>query len=171
MAQTKSPRAFCSEFPFNCLGLSFRMFKYLKGNAGSFLKFTSVAVGSAGVDWVVFVTLNFAGLSSLYSQMIARVSGGIFSFLTNKSWSFNNREKRGVVIQGRRFLALYAISYVLSISMFYSMAEYLEWSEYIAKLISDTLIYFFNFAMMNAYVFHIRRGASERLKSVLRKTK
>ena len=164
-------KVFCNEFPANCTHPWFEMLKFIKGNVGSFFKFTLVAVGSAGVDWLVFIALNFAGLSSLNSQMIARISGGIFSFLTNKNWSFKKREKRGVVIQGRRFLALYATSYVLSISIFYFMTVYLEWSEYIAKLISDTLIYFFNFLMMNAYVFHIRQGASGRLKDALIRAK
>lgn len=147
------------------------MLELIKVNIGSFIKFTSVAVGSACVDWLVFTTLNLNGLLPLYSQMIARITGGIFSFLINKNWSFDNREKRGLVIEGRRFLLLYAISYALSISMFYSMTAYFQWSEYIAKLISDTLIYFFNFMVMNVYVFHNRQGASERVKSALKRAK
>jgi putative flippase GtrA len=147
------------------------MIKPIKGNIGSFIKFTSVAVGSAGVDWIVFALLNLGGVSPLHSQMIARISGGVFSFLINKTWSFNNREKRGLVIEGRRFIILYAVSYVLSISMFYSMTEYLGWSEYVAKLVSDTLIYFFNFTVMNVYVFHMREGATERMRNAWQKVK
>lgn len=133
----------------------------IKKTATRFTKFSTVAIGSAAVDWCVFTALSFSGLLPLHSQMVARVAGGLFSFISNKNWSFESGGKNRIPIEGRRFLTLFAVSYCLSISLFFVMTAFFGWSIYFAKFVSDSLIYCFNFVIMNIYVFHNRKGFTD----------
>jgi hypothetical protein len=91
-----------------------------------FLKYLTVAMLSAGSDWVVFVGLLAAsGLPIM-------------------------RER--TLIEARRFLVLFLISYVLSLSLF-SALTFIRVSPYWAKLITDTCCFFFNFLMMRLWVY------------------
>ena len=83
-----------------------------------FSKYGTVALGATITDWIVFVSLVTPGLvNPLYGQMISRIAGGVFSFSTNKYWSFKAQDGKHLVRQGRRFLLLYGFSYCLSLTV------------------------------------------------------
>lgn len=109
-------------------------------------------------DWMSFIGLTAMGIQPLHAQMTSRIVGGVLSFTCNKFWSFDAKGSRRLSIEARRFLALYAFSYVTSVSMFYMLTEIMAISPIIAKAVSDTSIFFINFAAMRLYVFHQRRG-------------
>ena len=100
--------------------------------------------------------------------MTGRITGGVFSFTCNKFWSFNAKGSRRLTIEARRFLALYAVSYVTSVSTFYVLTKSFGVDPVIAKAISDTAIFFFNFVVMRLYVFHQRLGVSARISGLFR---
>lgn len=116
-----------------------------------FIKYSAVAVATAGTDWLVFLLLRGA-LGGLYAQLIARVAGGLFAFLMNRLWSF--RAAGGSLTkQGRRFLMLYAFSYCLSGVLFYAGANVFGFSDYWVKLFTDASCMLINFIVCKKYVY------------------
>jgi putative flippase GtrA len=127
-------------------------------------KYASVAGGAAIIDWIMFVALHFLGVPPLGAQATSRISGGVFSFLANRYWSFDARKKTHVTVQGRRFLLLYIVSYSMSLGLFYLFVDILALPIFPAKLGVDVIGFVFNFLIMQAYVFHERHGFTHRIK-------
>lgn len=124
-----------------------------------FGRYGSVALLSAAGDWAVFSLLeSFAGIGHLSCLMTARASGGLLSFVGNRHWTWGARRQIAVTQQGRRFLLLYAFSYLLSVALFSILTGVSRLSPYPAKLITDALCFMVNFMVMNHYVFHARKG-------------
>ena len=123
-----------------------------------FSKYGSVAIGSAITDYFIFSLLLFLNFTLLQSQIFARVSGGLFSFLINKYWSFGTKNKGIMLMEGRRFAVLYIASYILTISIFYFLTTGLELAAYSGKIISDSIGFIFNYIAMKLYVFSGARG-------------
>jgi len=129
-------------------------------------KYSFVAVGSAASDWLTFTLLSFAGISPIIAQGIARIVGGLVSFYSNRHWSFATNETTSKVIQGRRFLLLYCLSYGLSLGLFFLMINTFEANIFLAKAMIDTVCFAFNFIVMWLYVFHQRTGFIHWFKSL-----
>jgi putative flippase GtrA len=117
-----------------------------------FTKYVTVAMLSAASDWVVFAGLLAASSLPIIAQGTSRIVGGLVSFGVNKYWSFESRRPERTLIEARRFLVLFVISYVLSLSLFSALTLILV-SPYWAKLITDTSCFFFNFLMMRLWVY------------------
>lgn len=117
-------------------------------------------------DWLVFISLTSLGLLPIQAQMAGRLTGGICSFASNKFWSFEAKGSSRLTIEARRFLGLYAVSYLLSMVSFYALIQIAYLDPVYAKLISDGLIFIFNFVVMRLYVFHDRHGVTMWLKSI-----
>jgi putative flippase GtrA len=122
-----------------------------------FLRYSWVALMSAGSDWLVFSTLvSLAGLAHLPCLMVARVVGGLVSFVANRHWTWGSRHRVTVTQQGRRFLVLYACSYALAVALFSLLVDGLRLPTYPSKLATDGTCFLVNYVVMNAYVFHRR---------------
>jgi putative flippase GtrA len=134
------------------------------------IQYGGVALGSAAVDWIIFIGLSFLGIYHVVAIGFSRTLGGLFSFLMNRNWTFSARGGRHVTVQGRRFLLLYGVSYLLAIGTVYVLADIVGISVYLSKLGADGLCFVFNFVIMKIYVFHIRAGMSDQLKSALRRS-
>lgn len=119
---------------------------------GQFLRYVGVAVAAAGADWVVFAVALAGGAWHLHAQALARVAGGLCSFVANQRWSFQAGQGDGLR-QARRFGALYAVSYVLSLSLLYLLVDLGGGDPYLGKLAADGLCFVFNFAVMRSWVF------------------
>jgi putative flippase GtrA len=130
-----------------------------------FFKYGSVAAGSAGTDWTFFVILNFLGASPMAAMICARLAGGLFSFILNRSWSFSAGRYGHLAVHGRRFLLLYAVSYALAVGLFYLLVDVGRFPPYGSKLAVDVTCFLFNFGVMNAYVFYPRAGISRLLQA------
>lgn len=124
-----------------------------------FLKYSTVAGGSAVCDWLIFLSLIFFGTPVIVTQSISRIGGGLFSFIANKFWSFDGQNQPHVTVQGRRFIGLFAVSYFLSIFLLYFLNEILGVQLYLAKVLTDSSVLVFNFILMRAYVYRDRSGA------------
>ncbi len=137
-----------------------------------FAKYVSIAIGSAIVDWVVFFCLNWFFAQPVLAQMASRLAGGVYSFSLNRSWSFRATDTRQLTTEGRRFLILYALSYMLSVGILFACVTIFETSAYYTKLVADGSCLLFNFIVMRVYVFHSRSGVSQlmfRMKKVFEK--
>lgn len=126
-----------------------------------FLRYSWVALISAGSDWLVFSGLvSLAGKDHLQSLMMARVIGGVVSFLANRHWTWGAHRRVAVTQQGRRFLVLYGFSYGLAVTLFSLLVDGFGVAPYPGKLATDVICFLVNFIVMNAYVFHRREGLS-----------
>lgn len=122
-----------------------------------FVKYGGVAAGSAGSDWLIFAGLSLLDVHYIYAQMVARLVGGLFSFTINKYWAFDRGHGK-LVVEGRRFLLLYVVSYHLSLAILYLLADKLGVMLPLAKLGADSTCLVINFIIMRVYVFHGRTG-------------
>jgi putative flippase GtrA len=121
------------------------------------LRYIGVAVGSLVSDWLAFFLLyQLLQADYLIAQTIARLAGGGFSFFTNKYWSFKANKDRPIVVEARRFLLLYLVSFGLNLLILTFLTEQLEGSTYWSKLGSDSFCFIFNFLVMGHYVFDAR---------------
>lgn len=132
--------------------------------AKQFSKYGGVAAGSAVSDYMVFSALLFLGAGALPAQMVARIAGGVFSFFVNKYWSFGVKGAGCLKTEGRRYLALYAFSYVLALTILYLLTEHAGIGPYIAKITADITCFAVNFLVMRNYVFSGSRGLRHRLR-------
>ena len=132
-----------------------------------FSKFSSIAGGVALTDYFVFSVLLYLELDVVLAQMIARLFGGILSFIMNKNWCFNTNSNTLVIREGRRFLILYAFSYVLAITLLYLLITQASFNAYPAKITADILCFLVNFAVMHQYVFSDRGGLLTSLKTLI----
>ena len=123
-----------------------------------FMKYATVALLSAASDWVVFTALFAAFGWPVMAQGTSRIVGGVVSFAVNKYWSFESRRHERTLIEARRFLVLFVISYVVSLSLFSALTYGGVWP-YWAKLITDTSCFFFNFVMMRFWVYRPQEPA------------
>jgi putative flippase GtrA len=123
--------------------------------AAQFAKYVTVALLSAASDWVVFAALFAAFGSPIMAQAISRIVGAIVSFGINKYWSFQSPQHKQLMAEAWRFLVLFIASYALSLSLF-SAFTFAGLSPYLAKLISDTVCFFFNFLVMRVWVYRPR---------------
>ena len=126
--------------------------------ASQFVKYATVALLSAASDWVVFTALFAAFGWPIIAQGTSRIVGGVVSFAVNKYWSFESRRHERTLIEARRFLVLFVISYVVSLSLFSALTYGGVWP-YWAKLITDTSCFFFNFVMMRFWVYRPQQPA------------
>lgn len=129
------------------------------------LRYGAVALGSTVADWLTFALLDLLGLPTLMLQIVARVAGGLFSFLVNRSWTFSASDG-GVSAQGRRYLILYAFSYLLSVGLFAAFTKTDLASPYVAKLVADGTCFFVNYVVMQEYVYHRRDGIVAKMRRI-----
>ena len=120
--------------------------------AAQFAKYVAVALLSAASDWVVFATLLFTFGSPIMAQAISRIAGAVVSFGVNKYWSFQSPQHARVLIEAWRFLVLFIASYTLALSLF---SAFTLWGvrPYLAKVVTDTACFFFNFLVMRVWVY------------------
>lgn len=116
-------------------------------------KYGGVAGGSAVADYAVFSVLLFFGAGVMPAQMFARISGGVFSFFANKYWSFKTKGAGTIKTEGRRFMVLYAFSYVLALLLLYLLTKHAGVGPYPAKITVDVTCFMLNFLVMRSYVF------------------
>lgn len=137
----------------------------MRGKYKNFIRYNCTAVLSALSDWATFVLLNQFGIFFVYSQMIARLVGGITSFSINKYWSFHSPGTTHLLLQGRRFIMLFIFSYFLSNFLLYLFVQWLSFPLYWAKLMADGTCYITNFFIMRSYVYDADRSLSRFMRN------
>jgi putative flippase GtrA len=133
----------------------------------SLIRFNCTAILSAFSDWVTFLILNQLGVFFVYSQMVARLVGGVTSFAVNKYWVFQSPRKTHLLLQGRRFIMLFIFSYFLSNYLLYFLVQWLRFPLLWAKLMADGVCYIANFFIMKNYVYFAERSISRSVKEFM----
>jgi len=122
-----------------------------------FVFYFIAALSSAASDLLAFTALMHLGVYFFYSQMISRVVGGVISFIINKNFSFNTNRKR-TLIEIRRFLLLYFVSFNLVLLLLWLVHEKWDLPLLYAKPMCDSIGFVFNFFVMKLYVYAQTRG-------------
>jgi putative flippase GtrA len=122
-------------------------------------RYVLVAAGSAATDWMAFTALVWAGAWHVHAHAVSRIAGGLFSFVLNRTWSFDATHDSPWE-QAIRFGALYIFSFVLSIAVLYGLADVLGVSPYASKLVADATCFAVNFMLMRGWVFRAGRAYS-----------
>lgn len=119
----------------------------------SAMKYVNVAIASAVVDWLVFLTLlEIMYLSSYFALVVARLFGGATSFIFNRLWTFNSLEMPAKK-QATRFILLYLISLTLAFFMFIILNKLFVFDTFVSKIVTDGVIFIFNFFVMRFWVY------------------
>ena len=116
------------------------------------LRYCLVAFGSAIADWIAFSLVIFLNGNPVIGQAVARIFGGVFSFVLNRHWSFQ-AANNPLFISFRRFLYLYCVTYLMSISLFGFLEHNLTIHPYGIKLFTDVACFIFNFLISKYYVY------------------
>jgi putative flippase GtrA len=132
-----------------------------------FIRYNCAAILAALSDWATFLILNQLGVFFIYSQMIARLVGGVASYTINKNWSFQNPGRAHVFLHGRRFIMLFIFSYFLSNYLLYVFVQWSKLSLYWAKLMADGVCYITNYYVMKTYVYVENRSVSRFLRDFI----
>ena len=119
------------------------------------------AITSALIDIGIFSIIVVLGLNPFIGHGISRIAGGLTSFVLNKILTFKKNVGR-TKIEVRRFLLLYAASYLLSFSLLWFFSSLLGISVLYSKITADAVCFLFNFAVMKLYVYSDTRGLAER---------
>jgi putative flippase GtrA len=121
-------------------------------------KYSLAAISAAGGDWIAFILLHQLTGHVLLAQGVARLCGGAISFIINKKYSFKSADTPKSR-EALRFIALYAVSYALSLVLVSAGANLFAEHIYYVKLTIDTALFVFNFLIMKFLVFNHGAGS------------
>jgi len=141
---------------------------YLDGNASShfdpifdsmriyfvLLRFMASSLLAALVDNVVFASLFAMGGSIAMSQIGGRIFGTAANYLVNKRGVFQSKAPHGVILP--KYILLVAISGVLSYSLILLFTDALGMGVIAAKLVAESILFFFNFIYQRDLVFKVQ---------------
>lgn len=119
-----------------------------------FIKFLFSSLSSTFLDFILFWLL-FSSLNSiLYSLIIARLIASLYNFIINKIFVFKNDGKGKI-----SFLKYYLLLLVLLIIGYFSIRtlnNMLSWNVVIAKVFTETILFFVSFYIQRNFIFDKR---------------
>ncbi len=126
-----------------------------------FFLFISSSLLSSVIDilcaWFLLDLLRFAIKDSnllriMLATVIARIISMSFNYLLNKKIVFKDNTSHSSTMI--RYIFLCIIVMLLSSIFVYLTSHYLYWNEKIAKIIGDSLLFFFSYYAQKGWVFH-----------------
>jgi putative flippase GtrA len=129
---------------FNPLTDSFRIYMV-------FLRFIGASLIAAIADYLVFMVTFGLSANIGLSQGLARTVGMIINFAMVKKFVFKSRQKVAIVFV--KFVLLVIVLGITSYSLIELQVRYLGMGVLQAKLLSELLLYFLNFATQREVVF------------------
>ena len=124
-----------------------------------FIRFSAVALCSAGLDYGLFSLTYFYTQNILTSTITARVCSSIFNFTGSRLITF--RSKGNVVHEAVKYFSLVGLFMVLSYTVVSSITHLLGISAYISKLLGEGLLFFASFAIQHFLIFNTKKDSSQ----------
>ncbi|NFG28047.1 GtrA family protein [Clostridium botulinum] len=115
------------------------------------LKFLSVGMLSTSIDLIIYFVLTYLNIGIIFSKLISITFACIFSFIINKNWTFNYKNKVDKVI-----VIKYVINQIFNIScnvITNTVFFYLTNIKFIAFVIATLFSTILNFCLQNYFVF------------------
>lgn len=117
-----------------------------------FVKFGIVGVSNtlltAATIWILLKILHCSDYSS---NFIGYVVGLINSFIWNRKWTFESKSKVGVTVF--KFIATFAVSYLLQLGNLYLLLHFTHIDSYISQILSIVVYTCINFILNKYYTF------------------
>ena len=118
-----------------------------------FWRFLVVGIASTIVNYGLFhVTLAYFDFHYLASSAIGYLSGVLFGFYFNKSWSFTIRHELRFALP--KYLVVYLFSLVVSVGLLKIMVDYFLFGKYASNLVAITVTTVLNFVGIKFYAFN-----------------
>ena len=118
-----------------------------------FFKFLAVGCASSLINLFVFYLIFYLlKVNELMSSTIAYLVGVFFGFLFNKNWTFNNKQKRWVLLLGKYFL-VYTFNLFVGLLSFNFINQNTSLEEIVIQLLIIMITAFCNFFGLKFFVF------------------
>ncbi len=115
------------------------------------LRFSLSSVIAAVIDNLVFALFFLSFQNIAGSQVMGRISGAFFNYFANKKLVFQSGEKE--IHTMPKYILLVIVSGILSYSLLIFIHSMTGADIVSAKIISEIIIFFFNFVVQRDYVF------------------
>jgi putative flippase GtrA len=116
-----------------------------------FLRFSSVSLLTALIDYLVFSLAYTLTGQLLWAMLSGRLLAASFQFAMSFSFVFRQRQRRG------RALLKYGLVLIVLTGLAYwgisSLQRYLQWTPYISKLLVEGSIFLLSFLLLRDFVF------------------
>jgi glycosyltransferase involved in cell wall biosynthesis len=123
-----------------------------------FLRFISLSIITAGIDYATFAIVFTARDNILLSIVIARLIAGTFNFTANRILVFRSRGP--LLSEAVKYATLVITLMTISYSLVTVMVDVLHFGVYTSKLLAEGGLFAASFALQNLVVFNGRRGAA-----------
>lgn len=137
---------------------------------GGFFRFISASLLSFLVDYGVYLLINnllglwFPALANKFrflvfavvpriaiAVVLARIVSGVFNFVVNRKFVFT--DKGAVSKSFPRYLCVFILNMILSLSLTSSLHVWLGWSDNLAKIPVDIALFFLSYYVQQKWVF------------------
>ena len=122
-----------------------------KNFAQQVTKFLVVGIVGTIVNYLVFATLLFVGVSYLLSMPAGFISGTILGYRLNRTWTFNITHSRN--FQFVRYLFVYSVSMALGAIFLAFLVEIVGLKPLIANVVTIFLTTTTNFLGIKTFAF------------------
>jgi putative flippase GtrA len=114
-------------------------------------RFACVSLLTALLDNTVFILTFYATSTILPAQAVGRIAGTVFNYPAARKAVFLSGEKHSRLLP--RYLSLVVISAMMSYGLMRILFSYGIQNIVLAKVISETVLFLFNFAVLRDFVF------------------
>lgn len=101
---------------------------------------------------VYFVCYNVAGLSNVFSTIIAWILSVIFAFITNKFYVFESKSKN-LFYEISTFFGCRFGTGILDVGIMYLTVDILNWNALLMKIISNIIVIVLNYILSKVIIF------------------
>lgn len=123
------------------------------------LRFTLVSLSTALIDYSIFFLTFAFGFNLISCQVSARLVAMAFNYTVVKRWVFASREQHLQTFP--KYLALVVFSGFVSFQMITVFMQVSFFNVLSAKILSELLIFVFNFAIQRDFIFHRRSSQTQ----------
>ena len=121
-----------------------------------FVKFCLVGLTNVIVDFSVYIALTrliiFFRSHYLVANLISFSLAVSWSFVFNRVWTFKNKEKQ-IILQYFKFFLFSAVGLGLHTLILYTLVDYFDFYDILAKAIAVVLVTFWNFSANKFWTF------------------
>jgi putative flippase GtrA len=118
----------------------------------SFLKFCAVGLLNTGIDFLVFTILTFFNMQYLEAQCISYGCGVVNSYIINRIWTFQRREKANR-LEFFKFITVNILTLVITSCLLSFLYQHIGWPMLLSKLCATAVGVIVNFIGTRIWVF------------------
>ena len=111
------------------------------------LRYYQAGVVNTLFGYGCYAALLWLGLDMFIAQLISHTAGTLFNYFTFSRYAF-----AGEAGSPRRFVASYAVNYLLSLAVLWALSQAVS-SPYIAGLLSIGVVSVINYVLLKRFVF------------------